>query len=101
MFLHTTEAHATFGGSNAVKGVGTPTKIVTRKKAMAAFDRLPHVVREALRYTKFTAAAETAEDLLVRFNLTPEEVAEFIREVDDATLAKVREIERKKQEEGK
>lgn len=86
--------------SNSVKANG-PRLVVQRKKGMEAFNRLPFVVREAIRYAKFTFAAETAEDLLVRYRLSPREVAEFVAEMDDAYLKKVREAEaRKAQEDG-
>jgi hypothetical protein len=85
--------------SNAVTGSG-PRRVVQRKKGMEAFDRLPLQVREAIRYAKFTFSAETAEDLLVRYRLSPREVAEFIVEMDDAYLKKVREAEARAQEEG-
>ena len=54
---------------------------------MAAFDRLPAVVRKALRETHFSFSPESAEDLIVRWRVPAEEVARQIREDDARFLA--------------
>lgn len=54
-----------------------------RIKMMEAFDRLPLIVREAIRNAAFTHPPATAELYLVRYGMSAKEVAAFIREQDE------------------
>ncbi len=55
---------------------------------MEAFDRLPRVVRKALREARFSWSPISAEDLIIRYRVSPEDVAQQIREDDAARLAR-------------
>ncbi len=57
------------------------------KRAMEAFDRLPRVVRKALREARFAFSPISAEDLLIRYRVSAEDVARQIREDDAAKMA--------------
>jgi nitrate/nitrite-specific signal transduction histidine kinase len=58
-----------------------------RLAAMAAYDRLPAIVRKALRETHFSFSAESAEDMINIWRFSPEDVARQIREDDARFLA--------------
>lgn len=64
---------------------------------MAAYDRLPKIVRKALREARFSFSPISAEDLLIRYKVPPEDIARQIREDDAAEAAR----QRKKLQEGK
>lgn len=60
------------------------------KRAMEAYDRLPRVVRKALREARFCFSPLSAEDLIIRYRVSPEDVAHQIREDDAAMMVKWR-----------
>lgn len=59
---------------------------------MAAYDRLPAVVRRAIREARFTYSPISAEMMLVRYRLSPEMVAELIREDDAEMMIKTKRV---------
>ena len=56
------------------------------KRSMEAFDRLPRAVRKAIREAKFSFSAISAEDLIIRYRVHPEDVVRQIREDDAAKV---------------
>jgi hypothetical protein len=57
---------------------------------MAAYDRLPRAVRTALREARFSFSAISAEDMIVRYHIQPEDVVRQIREDDARQVARYR-----------
>lgn len=89
MHVHVASSAPSFGVNNVTNLPGARIRVVQRIKSMQAFDRLPWRVRDAIAYAKFTFSPQDAEDLLTKYGLSPKEVAEFVKEMDDAYLKKV------------
>jgi len=62
------------------------------RAGMEAYDRLPRVVRKALREARFSFSAISAEDLIIRYRVPADDVARQIREDDAAMVAQWRQM---------
>ena len=69
---------------------GGPIVKSSRQRVMEAYDRLPHAVRKAIREARFSWSPISAEDLIRRYRVSPEDVVQQIREDDAAEAARHR-----------